>query len=433
PSLISCRTRIGFGAPTKEGSEEVHCMPLGAREVAAARARLGWESEEAFHVPSELRDAWRIAGLRSGLAHKAWEKRRKEVETVERGEFDRRLRGDLPAGFEDTMLRIKARLSNEAPRIATRKASEIVLETVNALVPEMIGGSADLSASNGTRTEGLKPIAPGKYDGRYLFYGVREHAMAAIMNGMALHGGIIPYGGTFLAFSDYCRPAMRLAAQMRQRVVYVMTHDSIGLGEDGSTHQPVEHLAALRAMPGLYVFRPADAVETAECWHLALTTKAPSVLALTRQIVPTVRAVYEENNLAGYGAYEIAPASGDALVSIFSSGSEVAIALEAKNLLDQADCPTRVVSVPCFELFNEQSDDYRAGIVGSAPVRVAVEAAVRMGWDALIGADGLFVGMSGYGRSGQPKALYQHFGITAEKIADAALTRLAAKDDARVG
>ena len=425
PSLIACRTTIGFGAPTKAGTAAAHGAPLGPKEAAAARAAFGAEDAEPFEVDSDIRDAWRIAGLRSGQARKEWEKRIGELDADLVADFERCMRGDLPAGFGEAMLRLRAHMANEAPSIATRKASELALETIVESVPELVGGSADLTGSNNTRVATMADVEPERFGGRFVHYGIREHAMAAIMNGIALHGGLIPYSGTFLVFSDYCRPALRLAAMMGKRVIHVMTHDSIGVGEDGPTHQPVEHLASLRAMPGLVVYRPADAVETAECWQLALeSADRPSVLALTRQTVPALRTAFEEENLSARGAYEIAAADGEAAVSIFASGSEVSIAMEAKALLDQAGHATRVVSVPCFEAFADRSADYRREIIGTAPVRIAVEAAVRQGWDGFIGTEGIFVGMSGFGASAPAAALYQHFGITAEKVADAALKRL---------
>jgi transketolase len=319
----------------------------------------------------------------------------------------------------------KKALAAEPPNVATRKASEMALNVINAVVPETIGGSADLTPSNNTRSKGLADIKPGDFAGRYVHWGVREHGMAAAMNGIALHRGLIPYSGTFLIFSDYCRPAIRLSAMMGQRVIYVMTHDSIGLGEDGPTHQPVEHLAALRAMPNLRVFRPADATETAECWQLALENRSgPSLLALTRQNVPALRKEFVAANLCARGAYEIAPADGDAEVSLFATGSEVAIALAAWQTIVAAGHAARVVSIPCFELFEAESDDYKAEIIGEAPVNVAIEAAVRHGWDRIIGRDGIFIGMTGFGASAPYKDLYQKFGITAEAAANAALERL---------
>jgi transketolase len=289
----------------------------------------------------------------------------------------------------------------------------------------MVGGSADLTGSNNTKTKSMKVLSAADYGGRFIHYGIREHGMASAMNGMVLHGGIIPYSGTFLVFSDYCRPAIRLAALMGERVIHVMTHDSIGLGEDGPTHQPVEHLASLRAIPNLLVFRPCDTVETVECWQLALEArKSPSVLALTRQNLPQLRLSLDNDNRCARGAYEIAPAGGKAEVSIFASGSEVSIAVAARKLLTERGIAARVVSVPCFELFFAAPDDYRELVIGTAPIRIGVEAAVRQGWDQIIGSDGLFVGMSTFGASAPAKELYKHFGITAEKVAEAALSRI---------
>jgi len=323
---------------------------------------------------------------------------------------------------------VKKSLAETPKEIATRTASEFALESLVPAIPEMVGGSADLTGSNNTRTKSMKAMSAADYSGRFIHYGIREHAMASAMNGMALHGGIIPYSGTFLVFSDYCRPAIRLAALMGERVIHVMTHDSIGLGEDGPTHQPVEHLAALRAIPNLLVFRPGDAVETVECWQLALEAKeSPSVLALTRQNLPQLRQGQDKDNRCAHGAYELAPAEGQAQVSLFASGSEVAIAMEARKLLAAKGVAARVVSVPCFELFFAAPDDYRDAVIGTAPVRVGIEAAVRQGWDAIIGSDGLFVGMSTFGASAPFKDLYKHFGITPEKVSEAALSRIGKK------
>ena len=339
------------------------------------------------------------------------------------------MRGEIPASkLGDAVQAVKNSLAETPKEIASRTASEFALETLVAAIPDMLGGSADLTGSNNTRPKGMKAISAADFSGRFLHYGIREHAMAAAMNGMALHGGIIPYSGTFLVFSDYCRPAIRLAALMGERVIHVMTHDSIGLGEDGPTHQPVEHLAALRAIPNLLVFRPADAVETVECWQLALEAKgSPSVLALTRQNLPQLRLGQDKDNRCARGAYELAPAEGEAQVSLFATGSEVPVAVEARKLLAAKGVAARVVSVPCFELFLAAPDDYREAIIGTAPVRVGIEAAVRQGWDAIIGSDGLFVGMSTFGASAPYKDLYKHFGITPEKVAEAALSRIGKK------
>ena len=425
PTLIAAKTTIGFGAPNKAGTAKAHGSPLGTDEIAAAREALEWPHPP-FEIPSDVLDQWRIAGLRSGSRRKEWETRFAAVDAETRGEFDRRMRGDLPSGFTQAMHRFKRRMNEERPKIATRKASEMALEEINAVVVETVGGSADLSGSNNTRTSQTTPITAGDYSGRYVHYGIREHAMAAAMNGMALHGGMIPYSGTFLVFSDYCRGALRLAALMGIRVVHVMTHDSIGLGEDGPTHQPVEHLAALRAIPNMLVFRPADAVETAECWQLALQHRvAPSILALSRQDLPTLRLDEHDENRSARGAYEIDPASGEAKVSIYATGSEVEIAIEARRRLEGAGIPTRVVSVPSFELFRRQTAEYRRALIDDASIKVAVEAGVRQGWDELIGRDGLFVGMPGFGASGPAPDLYAHFGITAEAVVASVTARLA--------
>jgi transketolase len=424
PSLIACRTTIGFGAPTKGGTEKCHGSPLGADEIAAARKKLGW-SAGPFEVPAEIRDAWRAAGQRSQPAHAAWRGRLAALPAETRAEFERRMSGELPAAaLAAAVLDVKQKLAAAPQSIATRAASEFALEHLAPAVPEMIGGSADLTGSNNTRPKGMAAFSAATPAGRFIHYGVREHGMASAMNGMALHGGIIPYSGTFLVFSDYCRPAIRLAALMGERVIHVMTHDSIGLGEDGPTHQPVEHLAALRAIPNLLVFRPCDTVETIECWQLALAARdRPSVLALTRQNLPQLRRTLDAANRCAAGAYELVAADGKAQVSLFATGSEVSIAVEARALLASRGVAARVVSVPCFELLLEAPEACRA-VVGDAPVKVAVEAAIRQGWDAIIGSDGVFVGMSGFGASAPAKDLYRHFGITAEAVVEAALSRI---------
>jgi len=426
PTMIACKTTIGFGAPTKGGTEKCHGSPLGADEIAATRAKLGW-SYPPFEVPADIRDQWRLAGLRSKAAHKAWRERLNAATPELRAEFERRCRGELPKDKLAAAVRaVKESLAATPKNIATRSASEFALDTLVPAVPELIGGSADLTGSNNTRAKGMKALSAADYGGRFIHYGIREHAMAAAMNGMALHRGVLPYSGTFLVFSDYCRPSLRLAAMMEQRVIHVMTHDSIGLGEDGPTHQPVEHLASLRAIPNLLVFRPCDAVETVECWQLALESdNAPSVLALTRQNLPQLRQDFEEKNRCATGAYELIPVDGPtADVSIFASGSEVALAVEARTLLAGRGIAARVVSVPCFELFFAQPANVRRAIIGEARVNVGVEAAIRQGWDAIIGCDAPFVGMSGFGASGPYKDLYRHFGITAEAVAEAALSKL---------
>ena len=421
PSLIACKTTIGFGAPNKAGSEKSHGSPLGADEIAGARKNLKWDSPP-FEIPQDILDAWRAAGARGKAAREAWSRTLATKDANLRGEFERRTKGDLPEkALTDAVAKMKASLAAAPKEIATRTASEHALEVLTAAVPEMIGGSADLTGSNKTRVKGMVAVSANNYGGRYINYGIREHGMAAAMNGMALHGGLIPYSGTFLVFADYLRPALRLSALMGERVIHVLTHDSIGLGEDGPTHQPVEHLAALRAIPNLNVFRPCDTVETLECWQLALEAKdRPSVLALTRQNLPQLRLANDADNKSAAGAYEISKADGEAKVSIFASGSEVSLAVEAQKLLAARGIPTRVVSVPCMDLLLELPKARRDAIIGKAPVKIGVEAAIRQGWDAIIGSDGIFVGMNGFGASAPYKDLYRHFGITAEAVVKAA-------------
>ena len=424
PTMIACRTTIGFGAPTKAGKSSSHGSPLGADEIKGAREKLGWNYPP-FEIPADILGAWRSAGQRSQAAHAAWKDNLVSLPADKRGEFVRRINGDLPLGFGDAVRAMKQKLAAEPKDIATRIASENALNVLTGAVPEMVGGSADLTGSNNTRPKGMAAMSAADYGARFIHYGIREHGMAAAMNGMALHRGVIPYSGTFLVFSDYCRPAIRLAALMGERVIHVMTHDSIGLGEDGPTHQPVEHLAALRAIPNLRVFRPSDSVETLECWQLALEYKdGPSVLALTRQNLPQLRKAFDAENRCAAGGYEISPAAGKADVSLFATGSEVPIAVDAQKLLQERGVSSRVVSVPCFELLFAAPGADRRAIIGDAKVNVAVEAAVRQGWDAIIGSDGIFVGMSTFGASAPYKDLYRHFGITPEKVAEAALSKL---------
>jgi transketolase len=425
PTLIACKTTIGFGAPTKAGKSSSHGSPLGADEIKGARAALGW-SYPPFEVPNEILSNWRKAGERSKGAHADWDKRFAALDAAQRAEFTRRMNGDIPkAALATAVKAVKDSLAATPKEIATRTACEFALESLIPALPEMIGGSADLTGSNNTRTKSMKAITPTDFSGRFIHYGIREHGMAAAMNGMTLHGGIIPYSGTFLVFSDYCRPSIRLAALMGERVIHIMTHDSIGLGEDGPTHQPVEHVAALRAIPNLLVFRPCDAVETVECWQLALEANdRPSILALTRQNLPQLSTNFLDKNRCAAGAYEIFAASGKAQVSIFATGSEVAIAVDGAKLLAAKGVAARVVSMPCFELFAAQPDAARRAIIGDAPVKIGVEAGVRQGWDAIIGNDGAFVGMHSFGASAPFKELYKKFGITAEAVAEAALGKL---------
>jgi len=424
PVMIACKTTIGYGAPTKAGKSSSHGSPLGADEIKGAREKLGW-THTPFEVPPDILSAWRESGARGKPVHGAWTKRLAALGD-KRAEFERRMRGEISdAALTKAVREIKEKLAASPKEIATRTACEFALESLIPALPDMIGGSADLTGSNNTRTKSMQAITPADFSGRFIHYGIREFGMAAAMNGMALHGGIVPYSGTFLVFSDYSRPAIRLAALMGVRAIHILTHDSIGLGEDGPTHQPVEHLAALRAIPNLMVFRPCDAVETAECWELALRAKdRPCAMALTRQNLPQLRNRLDEDNICAQGAYEIAGPDGPASVSIFATGSEVSIAVDAAKKLAEKGVAARVVSVPCFELFFEQPDDVRAAIIGNARVKIGVEAAVRMGWDAIIGADGIFVGMHSFGASAPYKELYKHFGITAEAIADAALKKL---------
>jgi transketolase len=424
PSLIACRTTIGYGAPTKAGTAGSHGAPLGDDEIAATRKAIGWDYPP-FEIPDAVLSEWRKAGSRSAASHAAWNKRLGDADAAVRSEFQRLVSGDLPAGWQDAMAVFKEQLLADKSERATRESSGAALEVLTAAVPEMIGGSADLTGSVNTYVKNMSSIAPDSYDGRYIHYGIREHGMAAAMNGMVLHGGAIPYSGTFLIFSDYLRPALRLAALMGIRVIHVLTHDSIGLGEDGPTHQPVEQLSSLRAMPNLYVFRPADAMETAECWEAALAaTKTPSAMSLTRQKVPALRTVPSAENLCARGGYVLAPADGAAQVTLFATGSEVSIAMEARALLAADGIAASVVSMPCWELFDQQDDAYRASVLGEGTVRVAVEAGVKFGWERYIGLKGGFVGMSSFGASAPAPDLYKHFGITAQHVADEARARL---------
>jgi len=424
PSLIACRTVIGFGAPTKAGKSSSHGSPLGAEEIEGARRNLGW-SHPPFVVPDEILAAWRAVGQRSGNIYGAWSERLAKADPALREAFTTAIEGRLPQNLSALVNEFKRGVAAEQPKLATRAASGKVLDVLVPAVPEMIGGSADLTGSNNTKTKVSNDISAGNYGGRYVNYGVREHGMAAAMNGMALHGGIIPYAGTFLTFADYCRPSIRLSALMHQRVVYVMTHDSIGLGEDGPTHQPIEHLASLRAIPNLLVFRPADAVETAEAWELMLRNESgPSVIALTRQNLPTLRTRHTDENLTAKGAYVLEEAQAPAKVTLLATGSEVAIAAEARRLLEAEGIGARVVSMPSWELFERQDASYRESVLGPGTVRVGIEAACRLGWDRWIGADGAFVGMAGFGASGKYEQLYEHFGITARHVVAAAKERL---------
>jgi transketolase len=416
PSLIACKTVIGYGAPNKEGTAATHGAPLGDDEIAAAREKLDWPHAP-FEVPTGILDSWRAAGRRAKSERQSWNGRLAAMETAQRATFERTVSGDLPEGFEQAFEDYKKELAADPPKLATRQASQKTLNMLTKAVPELIGGSADLTGSNLTLADGMEAVNAANYGGSHIYYGVREHGMAAAMNGMALHGGFIPYGATFLIFTDYCRPSIRLSALMKQRVIYVMTHDSIGLGEDGPTHQPVEQLSSLRAIPNVNVFRPCDAIETAECWQIALQSKeTPSVLALTRQGLAPTRTAHSSENLSSKGGYIAAAAEGERKATILATGSEVEIALAARNALQADGIGTAVVSMPCQELFDAQDDAYRFEVLGPGSTRVAVEAAVRFGWDRYIGLNGGFVGMDGFGASAPADQLYEHFGITAAAV-----------------
>jgi len=421
PSLIACKTVIGYGAPTKEGTAATHGSPLGKSEVAGARERLGWHHPP-FEIPADIRKAWADAGKRSDKTYADWIARHAKAD--KQAEFDRRMAGDLPPTFAEAIGKLKNAIAAEQPAIATRQSSQKVLDALLPVIPELVGGSADLTGSNNTKAKTATPIKPDDFSGNYIYYGVREHGMAAAMNGMALHGGIIPFGGTFLVFADYCRPAIRLSALMEQRVIYVMTHDSIGLGEDGPTHQPVEQLASLRAIPNLLVFRPCDTMETAECWALALAARhQPSIISLTRQALPALRADAAVANHVARGGYIIRPALGARKATLLATGSEVAIAVEAREKLQAMGIGTAVVSLPCWELFDRQPESYRREVLGDG-VRVAIEAASPFGWERYIGANGGFIGMQGFGASAPAGDLYKHFGITADAAVEAVKMRL---------
>ena len=419
PSLIACRTLIGFGAPNRQGTEKAHGAPLGADEVAKTRAALNWPHQP-FQIPELVLDQWREAGVRGRAARRSWIERTRRLNSAARSPFHDALNRNLPCAYAEAMTRIRDRFGVERPNIATRQASQVVIDGIAEALPNLLGGSADLTHSNLTRAKTHQPVRPDFLGGSYIHYGVREHAMAAAMNGIALHGGFIPYGGTFLCFADYSRPAIRLAALMGVRVIHVMTHDSIGLGEDGPTHQPVEHLASLRAIPNLLVFRPGDAIETAEAWDCALRSQAnPSVLCLSRQALPAFRGGGGAN-LVARGAYVVVEPEGGRDVTLIATGSEVSIAIEAAKALAKDDVRAAVVSAPCFDLFRQQSPEYRAEVLGQVP-RIGVEAAVEGDWARWLGDGGEFVGMTGFGASAPAETLYREFGITADAVAKAAL------------
>ncbi|MFC0409397.1 transketolase [Roseomonas elaeocarpi] len=415
PVIIACRTIIGFSAPKKAGTAASHGAALGPDEASAAKSALGW-NHAPFEIPEGIKGEWEAAGRRDAGTRRSWLKRL--AKHPQRDEFERAVAGRLPEGWQESFAAYKAKVAEDKPKIASRIASQRALEVLVPAIPEMVGGSADLTGSNNTNVKGIPSINPDNFAGRYVHYGIREHGMAAAMNGMALHGGVIPYSGTFLVFADYLRPSLRLAALMGIRAIHVLTHDSIGLGEDGPTHQPVETLASLRAIPNLCTFRPADTLETAECWEIAVRRQdGPSVLALSRQNLPALRDDAGENRSAR-GGYVIREASAERKATIIATGSEVHIAVAAAETLEAEGIPVAVVSMPCWELFALQDVQHQQAVLGTAP-RVGVEAALRFGWDRWIGADGIFIGMQGFGASAPAEQLYPHFGITADAIAAA--------------
>ena len=421
PTLIACKTTIGYGAPTKCGTSKCHGSPLGAEENAAMRKALGWTAAP-FEVPEPILNVWRKAGKRNEAEYKEWEKRAH----AKGKQFLDAIAGKLPKGWDKELNQLKEKAIQEQTKVATRKASQMCLEAIVPHIPELVGGSADLAASNLTLTKASKTITAADYNGNNIMYGIREHAMGAIMNGLALHGGIIPFGGTFFVFSDYMRPSMRLAALMGIRVIYVLTHDSIGVGEDGPTHQPIEHLASYRCMPNILTFRPCDVVETAEAWQLALENEhKPSILALTRQGLPMLRKSAQEN-LTAKGGYVLAGNAQKRQVTIIATGSEVSMAMDARAKLAEEGIEAVVVSMPCCELFDAQPEPYRQEVLGQAP-RVAVEAAAKYGWERYVGDKGDVIGMDGFGASGPAAELYKYFGITVEEIVDAAKNCIKAK------
>lgn len=425
PSMIACKTTIGYGAPTKQGTASTHGAPLGDEEIAGARKLLNW-SAEPFVVPDDILKAWRDVGAAGQSLTAKWKQKFDALDSFVKEDFERRQAGDLPKAFDQAIIDYKAQLTSEPVKVATRKASQMALEVVNAAIPETIGGSADLTGSNLTKTSQTEPISAEDFSGRYVYYGIREFEMCAAMNGLALYGNHIPYGGTFLVFTDYARPAIRLAALMGLRSIYVMTHDSIGLGEDGPTHQPVEHVMSLRAMPNLNVFRPCDAVETAECWALALAAKnTPSVLSLTRQGLVQQRLAREDENMCAKGGYILHEAEGGAAkVVLIATGSEVEIAAAARETLQADGVPTRVVSMPCTELFDVQDDTYKASVLPAEALKASIEAGASFGWERYTGLDGVNIGMSSFGASAPADQLYEHFGITADALVSAVKAKL---------
>ena len=418
PSLIACKTVIGYGAPTKQGTSAAHGAPLGVDEIKSVREFLNWPHAP-FVIPEDILNAWRIAGARGKVISTTWKKSFSALNQDIQDDFNRRLNSDLPSGFDQVVKAAKSELIKNPVKVATRKASQMALEVINPLMSENIGGSADLTGSNLTLTSGMSAVTASDFTGNYMYYGVREFGMSAAMNGLALHGEFMPYGGTFFVFTDYCRSAIRLSALMKQRVIYVMTHDSIGLGEDGPTHQPIEHLASLRAMPNVATYRPCDAVETLEAWAAAVADKTrPSIIVLSRQSVPQTRLEQNDENLVLKGGYVLRSAEGDAKVTIIATGTEVEIALEARTRLQADGIGTRIVSMPCTENFDKQSAEYQAEVLGNTKVNASVEAGSTYGWANYIGRSGIKIGIDSFGASAPAPDLYEYFGITADRLVD---------------
>ena len=416
PTLIACKTKIGFGSPNKQGKSSAHGSPLGLDEIELTKAKLNWEYKP-FEIPDDIKSEWLIAGTRSIGKYKKWKSNTNKMKSNSKKEYVRRINGKLPSNINKILNDFKKDCSNKKIAKATRQSSEMVINQISSHMPELIGGSADLTGSNNTKASDMKILDANNYSGNYIYYGIREHGMAAIMNGIALHKGVIPFSGTFLIFSDYCKPSIRLSALMKQRVIYVFTHDSIGLGEDGPTHQPIEQLAGLRSIPNLNVFRPADSVETAEAWQISLQSNdTPSAIALTRQSLPTIREKHVDKNLTAFGAYEIQKSLNKPRVSIFASGSEVEIALEVSKLLKKNKIKSRVISVPCLDKFEEQTSAYKKKIIGDSDLNVSIEAGSDLAWEKLCPKNRLSISMNTFGASAPYKKLYEYFGITPQKI-----------------
>ena len=416
PTLIACKTKIGFGSPNKQGKSSAHGAPLGLDEIELTKAKLNWKYKP-FEIPDHIKSEWLIAGTRSIVKYKKWKSNANKMKSNFKKEYARRINGKLPSNINKILNDFKKDCSNKKIAKATRQSSEMVINQISSHMPELVGGSADLTGSNNTKASDMKILDANNYSGNYIYYGIREHGMAAIMNGIALHKGVIPFSGTFLIFSDYCKPSIRLSALMKQRVIYVFTHDSIGLGEDGPTHQPIEQLAGLRSIPNLNVFRPADSVETAEAWQISLqSNNTPSAIALTRQSLPTIREKHVNKNLTAFGAYEIQKSSNKPRVSIFASGSEVEIALEVSNLLKKNKIKSRVVSVPCLDMFEEQTSAYKKKIIGDSDLNVSIEAGSDLAWEKLCPKNRLSISMNTFGASAPYKKLYEYFGISPQKI-----------------